>query len=508
MSDQPTLTHGTCPHCGHNGCYTEWANGGFKCHSCDATPKTHGRKVEYKKEEMNPLDLKPSIKPYRNLVAKAVEKYGIVTQSKDGKDFRRDYVYPHGTKHRILPKDFSKNAGFTGDHLFGMDKFNSGSHESITIVEGEDDCPAAYMMLGGKEAVVALPSASISSKLLKNCHDYLDGFKSIIICTDNDDAGNKAATKLATTFPTKVYRVNLTKFKDPMEYLEKGEVVDFKAAWKNRTKYVPEFDTSTPDAYLKILDESEADSFIPTGIEEYDKRHLGLFQGHVTIFTAPEGTGKTELFHYFEHHLLSCYPEIPFASCHLEESKQRTMLGWSSYDLNKNVTRKDLIEDMNEVRNSIQKLTESENAHLFKIGVDDDPYVILDRVRFYATVFGCKYIFLEPIQDLAQQSHSEPSDERFLSKIAVGLARLADELNVGIVLIAHENDDGLISDCRKLGKQASVVVKLEREIDHPDPDIRNTTTLRSKKNRPTAFVGFAGQMRFDANRFVLEEHIE
>ena len=252
---------------------------------------------------------------YRGISKEAVSKYGITTShDKTGKEVRRVYPYPHRAKFRYLPKDFSHNKGFTNDYLFGMDKFNAGSSKFITIVEGEDDVPSAYDMLGHRYPVVGLPGASISSALLKNCHDYLNSFEQIIVASDGDDAGDAAANRLAAAFPNKVYRVVLDKYNDPNEYLINKDASDFKYAWINRTKYVPEYDTSTPQQYLKLLDENDAE-YVPTGIQEFDDRHLGLFQGHVTMFMAPEGTGKTELMHYFEHHLIKNYPDIPFASC-------------------------------------------------------------------------------------------------------------------------------------------------------------------------------------------------
>lgn len=454
-----------------------------------------------------PTDLTEKTLAYRGISKESAEKYGITTSvDKDGKEIRRVYPYPHGDKYRYLPKDFSKNSGFKNDHLFGMDKFTTGSSKFLTIVEGEDDVPSTYDMLGSRYPVVGIPGASVSSALLKNCHDYINSFEQIIVASDGDDAGEAAANRFASAFPNKVYRVTLDRFNDPNEYLVNKAAVEFREAWKNRKKYVPEYDTSTPEQYLKLLDEAD-EEYVPTGIQEYDDRHLGLFQGHVTMFMAPEGTGKTELMHYFEHHLIKNYPHIPFASCHLEESKKRTMLAWASYDLDKNVTRKDLITDHKEVVDSITRLTEGEQAHLFKIGTDEDPIVILDRVKYYANVCGCKYIFIEPIQDLAQQYTGPESTERFLSKVAVNLSRIASELNVGIVLIAHENDDGLVSDCRKLSKQASVVVRLERDMEAEDEVARNTTTLKTKKNRPSSYVGFGGEVRFYPESFTLKEHI-
>lgn len=511
MKDQdPISTHGSCPDCGANGCLSTWADGNTFCHSCGES--TAGKKVAPKvvdeagtrHSELDKYSRKRL--PYRNLTQKAVDKYRVDTLvDSEGKEIAREYHYPHRNKYRVLPKDFSPNKGFSNDHLYGMDLFNSGSTKYVTVVEGEDDAPAAWQMLGGREPVVAIPGASISKELLKKCHDWLNGFDGIIVATDGDSAGDKAADKLASVFPNKVYRVSLTKHKDPQDYLHAGDQAEFKMAWVNRKKYVPQFDISTPDQFLKLIRDEEDDSYISSGIDAYDEEHMGLFQGHLTLFQAPEGTGKTELFHFFEYHLLKNHPDIPFASCHLEESEKRTTLAWASYELDKNVTRTDLIDDQEEVERAVIDLTKNETAHLFSIGTDEDPMVLLDRIKYYVEVCGCKYIFIEPIQDLAQQYYGPESTERFLSKIAVNLSRIAKEKKVGILLIGHENDDGLISDCRKLSKQASVVVRLERDIENTDPDIRNTTTLKSKKNRPASFVGYGGQLKFDPSTFKLVE---
>lgn len=502
MTEKLITSHGTCPTCGHQDCYSEWEGGGSFCHSCGEAKKN-------KSSSSDPLAASSKVEAvrYRSLNQQVIDKYKVLTHfDSEGKEFKREYSYPHASKYRILPKDFSKNYGFKADKLYGMDKFNAGSSKNLTIVEGEDDTHAAWQMLGGTTPVVGLPSATISAKLLQDCHDYIDSFENIIIATDNDEAGNRAANRIAAAFYNKnVYRVQLTKYNDPMEYLENKDVNEFKFAWGNKVKFVPDFDTSTPDGYLRLIAEEDDDEYIPTGILDYDRDHLGLFQGHVTMFLAPEGTGKTELFHYFEHHLIKNYPDVPFATCHLEETKRRTLLGWVSYDLNKNVTRKDLILNPEEVNESVKRLTEREQAHLFKIGTDEDPLVILDRIKYYANVCGCKYVFLEPIQDLAQQYYGPDSTERFLSKIAVNLARIASELGIGIVLIGHQNDEGLVSDCRKLSKQASVVVHMVRDMDSRDPIEKNSTKLYSKKNRPTAHIGFAGEMYFNPDTFTLKE---
>ena len=208
------------------------------------------------------LDLKYEARPFRGVTKETAEFLGILTGiTEEGAEHCRVYPYPHRPKLRVLPKDFSHNSGFTNDHLLGMDKWNAGSSKALTIVEGEDDWAAAYQMLGSKWPVVAIPGASISKALLKNCKDYLDSFDSLVIATDSDDAGDRAALILETTFPNKCYRVPMTKYKDACEYLENGGAKEFMYAWINRKKYVQPFDTHTPEQFVKLLHEANDKSY-------------------------------------------------------------------------------------------------------------------------------------------------------------------------------------------------------------------------------------------------------
>lgn len=495
-------THQTCPSCGHHDCYTDFGNGGGFCHSCGHSPKTRGSMTD------NSPEMETELRSYRDIDLDVIEKYNVRTGIVGGEEFSRIYPYPHRPKVRVLPKDFSQNKGFTLTHLFGMDLWNAGSSKILTITEGEDDALAAYQMLGKRHPVVSLPSASAgkSSKFLKSVHDYVNSFETIVLAFDSDEAGQEAANKFAAAFPNKVYNVNLSLFKDACEYLANGRKSDFMYAWINRTKYVPEWDINTTEQYLRVLEEGNDWIYVPTNISAYDDIALGLMQGGLTVFTAPEGIGKTEFMRMLEYQLVEHHPDIPFAYCHMEETNMRSILGLASYKLGKNVTRRALIDDMDEVKEAVRKITERENIHQFSLGIDEDPQVLLDRIKYYANVCDCKYIFFEPIQDLAHQ-RTDPgqSVEQFLSNVSVQLSRIASETGVGIVTIAHQNDTGEIRDCRLIGKQAAVRVDLTRNLLSTDEDERNTTTLTVVKNRPVGPTGFAGQLKFDIDSFTLQE---
>ena len=146
-----------------------------------------------------------------------------------------------------------------------------------------------------------------------------------------------------------------------------------------------------------------------------------------------------------------------------------------------------------------------ENIHMFTLGTDEDGDALIERVKYYANVCGCKYVFVEPIQDVMHQRTDGSSTVEFLDKLSVKLARTAAETGCGVVTIAHMNEQGSVRDSRMLQKAAAVRVDLERDMEASDPELRNTTRLTVRKNRPVGPVGPAGQVVFDPFTFTLTE---
>jgi hypothetical protein len=133
-----------------------------------------------------------------------------------------------------------------------------------------------------------------------------------------------------------------------------------------------------------------------------------------------------------------------------------------SYECNDNLTRRDLIDEKgaeDQVIKAIKKLTKDENFYQFYLsdgqGADD----LIDQIRYFAVAVVVKFVFFEPIQDVLAGS-SEDSKEQMLADLSVRLSKLSAELNVGIVTIAHTNDDGQMKYCRMIGQRASVIIDL------------------------------------------------
>jgi replicative DNA helicase len=115
-------------------------------------------------------------------------------------------------------------------------------------------------------------------------------------------------------------------------------------------------------------------------------------------------------------------------------------------------------------------------------------------------------VFFEPIQDVVA-GKNEASKEEILADLSVRLSKIAAELNVGIVTIAHTNDDGDPKYCKMIGQRASVIIDLSRDKESDDAEERNTTHITVQKNRPCSEEGRAGKMRFNPDTFTLREVI-
>jgi len=520
------VAHQPCPFvsCGSSDAFC-YNTGGFgKCHKCDGSYPSKEQMFDWAKEkyptkkgeyQMNVTSFTPkriesqSEGRYANLRGineATMRDYNVLTF-----DDRQEYLYPSGgIKVRNLnEKAFYAKGGFKGDELFGMNLFPAGCSKMVTITEGELDALSVAQMLKSQytNPVVSLPSATPSKKLWENCSDWLGSFDKIILSVDTDDAGNALADRMARLFPNKVYRVQHGEFKDANDFLTNGRASDFKNLWWKPVKHTPENILNTEDEFLKLYTETPEHTYYPTGITALDDKILGLMQGHFTVFKAPTGIGKTELMRYMEYSMLQ--QGIPIAAWHLEETKLRSLLGLVSYEVGDNLTRRDLIEEKGAdslVREAIGNLTKHENFYQFYLGEGQGADALVEQIRFFSQACDCKFVFFEPIQDVVVGT-SDDSKESMLADLSIRLSKLAAELNVGIVTIAHTNENGDPKYCKMIGQRASVIIDLSRDKEAESIEERNTTYLKVEKNRPCSEEGAAGMLRFSTDTFTLREII-
>lgn len=517
------LSHKACPYvdCGSSDAFsynTDKMVG--KCHSCDEGYPSNNETFDWAETKYptksvcgdtflsNVVDDKNwSYNAARGINRSTMEFYDVKTYFEGNGDiFSQTYPYPSGgIKTRYWPKDGFSSSGDTQE-LFGMNLWNAGCSKSVTITEGELDALSAHQMLKSNytNPVVSLPSASPSKKFWEKVKPWLDSFEKIILSIDNDEPGDKVVSKLAEIFPGKVWRMQHSKYKDANEFLTNNDVQAYKSAWWNAQRIKPDTILSTAEDFNTLYDETPDYEYCPTGVDALDKRILGLHKGYFTVIVAPTGIGKTEFMRYLEYQVLT-KSEYSIASCHLEEAPLRSVLGLVSYDLEDNLTRKDLVEEKgreDDVRASMAKLTKDERFYQFQLKTDETPEDLVDRIRFMVSALGVDYIFFEPIQDVVSGNISDKESK--LSDLSNTLSRLAPELNVGIIAIAHANEDGDTKYCKTIAQKAAFEIILDREQDSDDEEVSNRTYLRiGRKNRVGGGSGPAGHMDFDVESYML-----
>jgi len=457
-------------------------------------------------EDFVPKDIKESKGTFvgmRGITQTTMEKFNVKT---DGD--KQHYVYPSGgVKTRyISTKDFSAS-NLRSDELFGMNLFAVNASRIVTITEGELDAMSAWQMLSQGSTyvnpVVSLPSATPSGKLWEKCKGWLDSFEKIILSVDNDDAGRKVAERISLMFPRKVFVMNHGDYKDANDFLQAGDQKAYKGAWWGAKPYRPDDMLVDADDYLNLFDESPDFEYFTTGIPELDEKILGINKGYFTVIQAPTGVGKTEVMRYLEYRCLTT-SNYKFAYMHLEESKLRSVLGLVSYDLNDNLTLKKFIDEKGreeEVRESISKLTGGERMLQFSFHAEDGYEVLLDKIKYMKAAFDIDYVFFEPIQDLV---HGEDKEGK-LADLSSRLGTMASDLDVGIVTIAHQNQNGDTMYATMIGKKAAFEILLERDQEAEDFQERNRTKVKvGRKNRVGLGNGPAGALDFDVDTYTLK----
>jgi replicative DNA helicase len=85
------------------------------------------------------------------------------------------------------------------------------------------------------------------------------------------------------------------------------------------------------------------------------------------------------------------------------------------------------------------------------------------------------------------------------------MAQLAKELDIGVIFISQVNDDGRTKYAGSLEEEAIICLKLERDTESEDEDVRNTTHFIVDKNRPFSRLGKAGSIYYDPSTTILAE---
>jgi len=173
--------------------------------------------------------------------------------------------------------------------LFGMQTLDG---DSLVICEGE--CDAMAIFESGIKGVVSVPNGSEDLNWIEANWDWLEKFKTIILCGDNDEPGKEMIQKLIAKLGE--YRVKVAELpkdcKDANEALVKhGKGILFESI--QNAKEIPVAGLVRL-ADVKALD-IEKMLKIKSGIRGLDKTIGGFMMGQISVWTGVNSSGKSTL---------------------------------------------------------------------------------------------------------------------------------------------------------------------------------------------------------------------
>lgn len=519
MSENSTFVqHEPCPACGSKNNLARYSDGHATCFTTGCNHYEHGdgRVVESKPVNTRKLEMSGVIAsiPDRRISKETCRKYGVTIEyGTDGKITKHHYPYydkdngrPLGSKCRIVEnKNFYASGTFENVGLFGQNT-HRGNGKYITIVEGEADALAVSEMFDGKWPVVSLRSgASGAVKDIKENLEWLESFESVVICFDSDKAGQDGANAVLDLFtPNKAKNVVLS-YKDAGEMLKEKKIQLFTKEWWNAKTYQPDGIVAGSDTWDMVIAQEDVRS-IPYPWACLNELTYGFREKELVTLTSGSGMGKSQIVRELEHYLLGA-TEDNIGILALEEDIPKTTLGLMSIEanrplhLNKSVTRDDK-------KKYWDRTLGSGRVFLFDHWGSTNEDNLLSRIRYMAKGLDCKWIILDHLSIVV--SDQEIADERkAIDSIMTKLRQLVQETGVGLFLVSHlrrpsgkaHEDGGQISLAELRGSAAiaqlsDMVLGLERDQQHLDPVVRNTTTVRVLKNRFAGLTGAACYLHY------------
>lgn len=404
---------------------------------------------------------------HRGISRRTFEIFGV--QTKFINEEPDSVAFPYGDDcmkiRNLKEKRFHSIGPMKDAPLFGMAIFDPGSKDSITITEGEFDAMAAFEMLRGRSACISVKSGPSALRDLQRNWEYVNSFKKIYFCLDNDEVGREATKALQGLFDfTKVYHVKFHKHKDANDYLQAGESEDFKQVWENAKRYTPDNIISSfkdIEAALSVAGEDQIGTYPFSGLQT---RLYGLHAGEVVVVKAPEGVGKTEFFRALEYHLLRT-TDHPLGIIHLEEDNGTTVKAISGYHLDEPATLPDCGLSKEDILRGYREAVKDDEGrlHLHSSFDVENEDAFLGNIRFLVSAAGCRIVFLDHISWLGT-GLADDDERRKLDRISQKLKLLAKELRFCLVMISHVNDDGKTRGSRNISKVANTVISLSRDI--------------------------------------------
>lgn len=427
----------------------------------DSLPAPKVKSEEEIQEELYDVATYPSLTvESRKLRADVLEKFGVKTSvsEDDGKTPTAMY-YPYtiggktvGYKIKSLDgnKIFYSIGTLRNVDLFGWELAKVSGAKRLIITEGEDDALALTKIIerNTKEAyrdytpaVVSLAhgSGSVKRDLVRHKNEINKFFREIVLCFDNDEAGEKATREAKLIFPNA--KVAVLPCKDAQECLAKGHskaafnAVTFKIEEVKNTKLV--FGSSLHELGRKAP--TWGDLTWPW--DHLNQATRGIRYGETIYIGAGVKMGKSEIVNALAAHFMNeCGIKVFMAKPEEANVKSYKLLAGKLVGRVFHDPKREFDYEAYDRAGEILK-DRVAMVNLFQhLGWESLKSDIISAVEW-----GAKAVFIDPITNLTNGENAGDANSK-LQEIAQELSSMAVDYNIVIFIFCHlKAPEGMIT---------------------------------------------------------------
>ena len=519
------LRHEGCPKCESSDALAIYDDGGEHCFASGCSYHNNGDSMgtQITHATAKPLNMGGTIAAItdRRLSQETCKHFGVTIEYSATGEVSKHY-YPYyklntnevssAKVREVRTKNFHTTGDVTGVGFFGQTRCNTDKY--ITVTEGELDAMAIYEMSGRKWDVVSLRTGAAGAvKEMKEQLEWLESYETVVVCFDNDKAGEEAVDQIKDLFSPNKLQICKLPVKDASDMLAANRVKDFIQCWWNSKTYRPDGIVAGVDTWENLVEKRNVKS-IPYPWEGLNNLTRGHRPYELVTITSGSGMGKSQFIREIEYDLLKrCEGNIGVLA--LEEDLSRTTLGIMSVAANRPLH---LEEDtpVDELRPFWEDTLGTGRYYLFDHWGSTSTDNLLARVRYMAKALDCRFVVLDHLSIVV--SSQESGDERkAIDEIMTKLRTLVAETGICLFLVSHlkrsqgkAHEDGArislgeLRGSQTIAQLSDIVIGMERDQQNVNEEIRNTTTVRVLKNRYTGETGPACWLRYDKGTGRLE----
>lgn len=496
-----------CPKCGSRDNLARYSDGHAFCFTtgCNHYEKGDGlegvvptQTTTRKSKELIPFG-EPSAWPSRKINKETAQKWGFTRSEYRGETVRVfNYKDPDSGQviaQKIRPrnKDDMRFLGpqAKGAPLYGMNLWRDQGRKVI-ITEGEMDAMSVSQAQNHKWPVVSVPGGAGTAKKAISRHiDWLERFEEVILMFDMDEDGQAAVAECAPLFtPGKCKVAKLPDgYKDANEMLIDGDSAGIIDAIWGAKEFRPDGLVSIDDILEEVTKPVEWG--IPWFLDTLTKLTYGRRYGEIYGLGAGTGVGKTDLFTQQMMHDITELGE-KVGAIFLEQKPVETakrlagkFAGQRFHVPDAGWTEKQLVEAVSQLR---EKVVFYDNFG------QTDWEVVRGHIRYMNVSLGIRIFYLDHLTAMADTGNEKETIEQIMKE----MAGLANELGIIIHFVSHlstpegkpHEEGGRVmirhfKGSRSIGFWSFFMFGMERDQQHEDEEVRQTTTFRVLKDRYT-----------------------